>query len=130
MEKNDAVAFFNLGCDYAHDQYRLHQDYVKVLELWHRAGELGCAIAYHNIGNAYMNGEGVQRDMKNAQHYWELAAMGGDIMARHNLGVLEEMEGNMNRALKHFMVSARGGLSDSLNAIQAFFKDGHATNKR
>ena len=123
VEINDPSAIYNLGCCYDKGTHGLPQNHVKALELYLRAGELGCADAYYNIGNAYMIGEGVERDVKTGEHYWKLAAMRGDIMARHNLGVLEERD----RALKHFMVSAMGGQSDSLDAIKELYMDGHAT---
>ena len=85
-------------------------DPEKAVELWLRAGKLGCAVAYYSVGNAYINGEGVERDMKKAKHYYELAAMGGDVPARHNLGVIEQKTGNKNRAMKHLMIAAGAGL--------------------
>ena len=55
----------------------LPQDRDKATELWLRAGELGCAESYYCVADAYLEGRGVERDMKKAKHYWELAAMGG-----------------------------------------------------
>ena len=52
------------------------QDYDKAMELWLRAGELGCVASYYSIARAYYNGDGVERDKKKAKHYFELAAMG------------------------------------------------------
>ena len=69
--------------------------------------------------NAYNNGRGgVERDIKKANQYYELAAIGGDTRARHNLGSYEYMKGNSDRALKHWMISAGGGEKESLGAIQ------------
>ena len=62
-----------------------------------------------NLGTAYYNGEGVERDETMARHYYELAAMEGDSYARHNLGVDEYDAGNYDRALKHYMVAVRAG---------------------
>ena len=74
-----------------------------------------------------MNGEGVERDEKKAVHYWELAAMGGQVLARHNLGVFENLAGTMDRALKHFMIAAGSGYYDSLENIKQMFMNGDAT---
>ena len=52
--------------------------------------------------------------MKQAKHYWELAAIGGYVSARYNLGVDEKNEGNMSTASKHFMIAVRCGDHDSL----------------
>ena len=61
---------------------------------------------YNNIGIAYENGAGVERDVKKAKCYWELAIMGEDVEARHNLGVHEYEARNMDRAVKHWMIAA------------------------
>ena len=80
VEAGDANAMYILGSFYSEGSFGLPQDYEKALKLWHRAGELGDADAYHNISYAYYNGEGVERDEKKANHFDELAAMGGEIM--------------------------------------------------
>ena len=127
METGDARAIYNIGCDYANGRYGLQQDMDKALEIWHRAGELGCVAAYHNIGHAYVFGRGVERDEKKATHYWELAAMGGVVKSRHNLGMFEGNAGNYGRAIKHFMIAVGGGYNDSLKMIQQMYRDGYAT---
>jgi len=53
--------------------------------------------------------------------------MGGDEIARFNLGLFEERSGNMDRALKHYMIAVRSGLSYSLAHIKEMFVKGHAT---
>ena len=53
--------------------------------------------------------------------------MGGDAMARHNLGCFDWQAGNMDRALKHFMIAAGCGYNDSLENIKQMFKDGWVT---
>ena len=123
----DTEAMTNLGTFYLNGNFDLPVDLDKSLSLWHRAAKLGNHEALHNIGDAYLNGRGVGRDMKKAKHYWELAAMKGDVMSRHNLGLLEKQNGNMMRALKHYMIASRQGDSDSLNAIQRLFMSGFAT---
>ena len=126
-EGDDAVAMRNLGCCYRDGKHGLPQYYDRAMKLLLRAGELGSAVEYNNVGYAYENGEGVARDMKKAKYYYELAAMGGHVIARHNVGVLEAQAGNTNRAVKHWMISAGAGDDDSLTAIRNCFLDGHAT---
>ena len=100
-----------------------------LLELYHKAGELGCTAAYNNIGDAYYYGRGVERDEKKAAHYFELAAMTGNATSRHNLGALEFHAGNWDRALKHWMISVGAGDNDSVKKIQQLYRDGHATKE-
>jgi len=127
MEKDDPIAIYNQGCNYKNGVYGFPQDHDKALELWHRAGELGNAEAYTNIGIAYYNGDGVAVDEKKANHYYELAAIGGDEVARFNLGNVEGRRGNVDRALKHYMISVRSGYAQSLDQIKAIYSAGLAT---
>ena len=129
MELDDAIAMGNLGCDYRDGTRGLPQDYVKALELYHRAAELGHSMAYASIGYAYNYGQGVEADKEKAVHYYKLAAMGGDPSARHNLGLKEKKAGNTERALKHYMIAVRSGCGKSLEVIKEFFTNGHATKE-
>ena len=127
MDINDPRAIYNLGVNYYHGLYGLPQNYAKALELLLRAGELGCADAYGKTGVAYKNGEGVDVDLKKAEHYFELAAMGGDSFARNNLGVMEGELGNYDRAMKHWMIAVRDGDDKALQNITILYSKGHAT---
>ena len=127
VDAGDVEAIRNLGCIYSDGMLGLPQDYVKALELYHRAAELGYDEAYNNIGNAYMYGEGVKKDEKKARHYFELAAMRGSPNARHNLGIFEDNRGNMERALKHHMIAVTFGHHSSLKQIQKLYSKGHTT---
>ena len=108
MKIGDAEAIRLLGCYYYHGRYGLPQNHAKALELWQRAAELRTALAYSSIGATYYDGNGVERDETKANHYFELGAMRGDVVARHNLGAKEGRAGNMERALKHFMILLQG----------------------
>jgi tetratricopeptide (TPR) repeat protein len=127
VEGDDSMAIHTLGCKHSVGNMGLPQDYNKAVELWLRAGELGCVEAYCNVGNAYYTGRGVESDAKKANHYWELAAMRGVVDARYNLGVNEERAGNYDRAVKHFMISAIAGDDDSLEKIRKCYLNGWAT---
>ena len=127
VEKDDAVAIYNLGCCYNKGTHGMPQDWDKALEMFHRAGELGCSLSYYNIGCAYYHGRGVEKDEKKAQHFWEIAAVGGNESARFILGLIEENAGNMSIALKHHMIAVGCGHDKSLKVIREFYVDGHAT---
>ena len=120
-EVGDPYAFFIMGCAYYRGLYGLPQDSAKALELWHKAGK----FAYTNIGLAYYNGEGVERDDKMANYYYELAAMDGVVAARGNLGANEYNAGNYDEALKHYMIAVRGGCTHSVKKIQQLYMTGH-----
>mmetsp|Transcript_41541 Transcript_41541/g.73012 ORF Transcript_41541/g.73012 Transcript_41541/m.73012 type:complete len:138 (-) Transcript_41541:44-457(-) len=92
--------------------------------MWIRAGELGCSSGYFNAGGAYRRGGGVGMDVEKAKHYYGLAAMGGDVHARHNIGSMEAMAGNINLAIKHYVIAARAGYKGSLDDLKEYYLDG------
>ena len=124
MEVGDAYAFYSMGYFHTHGIYGFQLDSAKAVEFYLKAGKFG----YANIGFAYYNGKGVERDEKMAKHYYELAAMEGCcVAARHNLGSNEYKAGNHDKALKHYMIAVRGGDTHSLKRIQEMYIGGHAT---
>ena len=129
VEFNDIQAMLNVGLNYSVGEDGYPQDYTKALEVLHRAAELGYAQAYTNIGYAYNHGEGVEVDEEKAIHYYELAAIGGDAVARFNLGCVERNIGNVDRAIKHYMIAVRGGHNNSLKNIKKLYTCGHATKE-
>ena len=126
MEADDPIAIFSIGCNYDKGIDGYPQDIGKALELYHRSGELGYSEAYTNIGHTYYYGEGVGIDKKKGLHYFELAAIGGDEVARVNLGEIEESN-DTERALKHYIIGVRSGSSECLNNIKELYLNGHTT---
>ena len=126
-ECDNAHAINHLAGFYARGDMGMPQDYEKANELNLRAGQLGCAVAYSRLGTVYNNGMGVEVDKKKAKHYLELAAMNGDVRARHNLGCEEFNAGNFHRAYKHFILSAKAGFKDSLDMLKDGFMGGIIT---
>ena len=127
MVVDDEKAVTLIGNHYSHGMHGLSRDYAKALELWHQAAELGSAEAYFSIGNAYYNGRGVEMDMKKAFQYWEIAAMKGCSYARCRLGIFDENAGNMERAIKNYMIAVGHGYNDSLNEIKQLYSNGKVT---
>jgi len=124
VEAGDPVAMCNQGNWYFYGELGFPQDNAKAFELWHKAGKLGYASAFCCIGIAYSR---EWKDKKKATHYWELAAMGGNAMARHCLGNSELLAGTVNRALKNYMIAVRDGCPNSLEMIKQMYSRGHAT---
>ena len=129
MEKGNPNAFNQLGGYYRNGTNGLPQDRAKANELYLKAGELGCADGYFNLGNAYRLGKGVEVDKKKAKHYYELAAMNGNLIARHNLGCLEGNAGNIQRAFKHFILAASAGYKLSLDNVKKGYMNGDITKE-
>ena len=127
MDRGNGRAFNHLAGLYSQGECGLPRDYQKANELYLKAGELGSAVAYYNLGDSYNRGTGVEMDKKKAIHYWELAAMNGHIMARHNLGCSDWNTGNYDRAFRHFILAARAGYEESLDVVKQGFTKGLVT---
>ena len=127
MEKGNADAFYMHAGYYAQGAYGMPQDFEKANELLQKAGELGCANAYYNLGVHYDNGNGVEIDKKKADHFYELAAINGNVKARHQLGCVEGQAGNHQRSYKHFLLAAKAGHPGSLDRVKQGFMAGLVT---
>ena len=90
VEAGDPLAIYNMGNWYRGGMHGFPQDMDKAMELWQRAGDRGYPVAYCNIGYAYKMGQGsIEVDEGKARHYYELGAIKGDMLTRHNLGCME-----------------------------------------
>jgi len=127
IDNGNAQAFFEFANYHANGLHGMPQNYQKANELYLKAGELGCTLGYYNLGNNYRDGKGVEVGMKKAKNYLEIAAIGGSIVARNNLGALEGKLGNHHRAMKHFVMAAKVGHKTSLNNVKTGFMKGIVT---
>ena len=123
MENGNAEACNVLASNYYNGK-NVQQDRTKARELYLKAGELGCAEAYYNLGLSYYNeNEGTtasstSSDKAKAKQYYELAAIRGDVYARYSLGCFEGMAGHDDRAYKHMMIAAKAGCKDALHEVK------------
>eukprot|EP00979_Chaetoceros_neogracilis_P002318 scaffold402_cov217-Chaetoceros_neogracile.AAC.5 len=127
VEANDAQAMFNLGSYYRLGTMGLRQDHAKALELFHKSAKLGHNFAHFNLSVCYRKGDMVERDTRKATYHGQLAAMAGNVKARYNLGCDEGRAGNINRACKHWMISANDGHDLSMKKVQERYKSGYVT---
>eukprot|EP00986_Skeletonema_menzelii_P017093 scaffold17420_cov68-Skeletonema_menzelii.AAC.1 len=84
IEANDPVAMCFMGTE----RYE-EGNYNAAFEYWTKAAALGDVLAHFQLSTLYHTGKGVEKDEKKQLHHAEEAAIGGDPMARHNLGCLE-----------------------------------------
>jgi TPR repeat protein len=114
VKANDAGAIFELGDWYDKGGEGLLQDRAKSLELVTRAAVLGSSKAHFFLGQKYRD----EGDLKKAKFHYEAAAMAGHELARCNIGSLEFIAGNKERALKHWTIAASTGNDSAMQNLQ------------
>ena len=102
----------------------------KAITLFTEAAELGSIDALAHLGDLYRHGQGVEHDMATAAEYYKKAAMQGHILSRFNIGHYEGKRGNYDRAVRHWLISAKMGDKDSLEMIKKGFMAGLATKEQ
>ena len=123
VEANDPVAMCQMG-----PQCVEEGDYNKAFEHWTRAATLGEAEADYQLSVMYQNGLSVEKDEKKKLHHLEKAAIAGHPHARHNLGCYEwNKNGQVDRAVRHWIIGAKLGHDDSLRNVKDLYKDGHVS---
>ena len=120
VEANDAGAICQQGGSYYHGLNGFQQDHAKAMELFTKSADLGFSEAHFNLANIYHEGG----DLKKAKFHFEAAAMAGDEVSICIIGTMEYKSGNMQRALKHWMISASAGEYGSMNNLLIAFKGG------
>ncbi|EJK46011.1 hypothetical protein THAOC_35344 [Thalassiosira oceanica] len=112
VRKKDPEAMNHLGDKYFYGRLGLQNDMRKAVEMYTEAAEL------------------VQQDEAKAVEFFTKAAVKGHSESRHNLGCYEEEKGNDDRALKHYLISAKMGDNDSIENIKQMFMAGFATKEQ
>ncbi|EJK77370.1 hypothetical protein THAOC_00804 [Thalassiosira oceanica] len=130
VKKKDPEAINCIGEKYFYGLLGLQKNMQKAVELYTEAAELGSIQALFDLGNVYDFGNGVQQDKAKAVEFFAKAAMQGHVLSRHNLGCIEGEKGNHDRAVRHFLISAKMGDEDSLENIKTAFKAGLATKEQ
>eukprot|EP00984_Skeletonema_dohrnii_P003579 scaffold1212_cov79-Skeletonema_dohrnii-CCMP3373.AAC.6 len=113
VEANDPVALREFG-----NRRRNEGDFVSAIEYWTKAAELGDSVAHYQLHCSYQDGVGVEKDMKKAIYHAEQAAIAGNPRARFNLGYEEFGNHRIERAIKHWVIAAKLGDDDSLEALR------------
>jgi len=124
IKANDPAAIREMGAR------RLREgDYDTAFEYYTKAAELGDAAAHYQLGIMYYNGEGVEKDEEKRVYHYEKAAIGGHPEARYNLACVEEANGNMEKAVKHFIIAANLGLEESMKVLWWHYSEGNITKE-
>lgn len=79
-EKKDGASYVDLA-----QTYRSGGNEEKAFECYMKAAEMGYTDAFYNVANAYLNGEGVERDFDKAFEWYQKASDSGDTYAKLKL---------------------------------------------
>ena len=119
VEANDPVAMGQMGF-----QCNKAGDYGSAVEYWKRAANLGDMEAHFNLSVMYYDGHGVEKDEKKQVYHLEEASIGGHPDARYYLGGVEEKNGRLDRAIKHWIIAANLGSDKALEALKNAYRYG------
>ena len=121
---NDPVALNQLGF-----KHQRNGDYDDAIKYWTRGTELGDVEAHYNLSLMYEKGEGVEKDEKKRVYHLEEAAIGGHPDARFIFALYEESKGEIERAVKHFIIAANLGDDESIQKLKQYYKNGNVSKE-
>jgi hypothetical protein len=119
IEVNDPVAMWREGVFQS-----IKGDYSSAFELYTKAAELGELEAHYKLSLMFNLGYSVEKDMGKVVYHLEEAVIGGHPTARYNLGRHEWRNGNIERAVKHWVIAATQGDDESIKMLMGSFKKG------
>jgi TPR repeat protein len=124
VKANDPLAIFKMGL-----KRQEEGEIGGAIQYWTKAAKLGGIEAHQNLSLMYIDGLGVEKDIKKAVYHMEEAAIGGHPIARFNLGNHEWDRGRDERAMKHYIIAAKLGLGPALDQIKDGFKEGSVSKE-
>ena len=119
FKANDPVAIAEMGIR-CYDE----GDFDGAFEYYTKAAELGELDSHYNLSCMYTKGEGVDRNKKKAMYHLEEAAIRGHPDARYNLAYAEELNRMTERAMRHYIIAAKLGHDDALEAVKKGYQGG------
>jgi len=100
-------------------------DFRGAFKHYEKAAELGNVDAHYHLSLLYLMGEGVEKDEEKRAYHLEEAAIGGHPEARYHLAAIEQQNGReVERRVKHLIIGANLGYSQSIQALKTCYKDG------
>lgn len=117
-----ARQLFTEGCKYHYDAP------AKAAELYAKAAEKGNIPAMFNLGQAYFNGRGVEKDEQKAIEWYTKAAERGDEASILRLGTLYETK-DPAEAAKWYAKGAEKGDADCQACLADMYYDGRGVKQ-
>ena len=124
VKANDPTALREMGRRCYHER-----DYDSAVEYLTMSAELGDVVAHNQLGKMHYNGEGVEKNEEKGVYHFEKAAIGGHHQARYNLAAVEHNTGNIERAVKHFIIAANLGHERSMKELWKQYSTSNITKE-
>lgn len=122
--KGDTAAMNKIGWHY----YQQKQ-YAGAALWWYEASMLQDAESTMMIGLLFATGEGVEKDLEEAQKWFLKASELGSVHAIYNLGVIYENEGNVQKAFDTWLSAAEKGDLDAMYWLGNLYYAGNGTEQ-
>jgi TPR repeat protein len=124
-DQMDRNALCNLAMKYGRGMNGVSVNRAKCIELLRQSAGLGYYPAQYNLGAFHKRGEmGLHQDDEEALKYFTEAAEGGDVESQYTLGCTAYENSDHVAAMRHWRLSASGGLRPSMNNLIVYFQDG------
>ena len=125
VERKDPKALASLAMNYGNGLHGLAVDQAKCVELLRQSAGLGYPDAQYQLAAFYHVGEmGLEQNDEEDLKYTKKAAKGGQLSSLHNLGATEGGNGDRAAAMRHWRLSASGGLKVSMDSLITCFEYG------
>ena len=86
-------------------------------------------VAQYQLSVMYEEGDGVEKDIKKQLYHLEEAASVVIHQQGTILEIYENARGRDDRAVKHFIIAAKLGYDDALEAIKTYFASGFVSKE-
>ena len=109
-------------------------NYIKALNTFYALAKEDDAKAQYNVGLLYANGLGVQKDLVEAQQWYERAAKQGNGAAQYNLAQIYHLEGRKDihayeKAKYWYEKAIEAGINEAYNNLGALYLEGLGLEK-
>ena len=124
VEMNDPAAILHKGV-----MIDKEGDHRGALDYYTKALELGHVEVHYHLARLYHEGHGVEKDIEKFVHHTEEAAIGGHPKARFNLACYEYTNGNIEKAVKHWLIAVKQGFDDAIIWVYSAFYRGFVSKQ-
>jgi len=111
------------------DEHYTKGDFDCAFQYYTKAAGLNGAQAHCELSHMYFEGKGVEKNGKLENYHLEEAAIRGHPEARYNLGFNEGKIGNIERAVKHYIITASHGENDAVTVLKKGYRVGQISRE-